>query len=418
MSRLQELRQALGRAHDELIELTGDENAFTAKQHEISDLEGQIRRTNQAMQARAALGRPSDPGAGAHNGNEASGERAKFASLGEQLVAVMRHYGGDGTDPRLVRAPTGAGETDASSGGFLVQTDFANTILTRAYEMGQILQRVTRLPLGDNANGIKIPGIDETSRVTGSRWGGVQSYWLAEGDTVTATRPKFRLIELDLKKLMSVWYITDELMQSAPMVSAIAEQAFSEEIRFMTEDSIFRGDGTGKPRGLLNATCKVTVAKQTGQASKTVLKENIDNMWSQCWARSRSNAVWFINQDVEPQLYSLVQVVGTAGVPVYLPANGLSGAPYGTLYDRPVIPVEYCESLGTEGDIVLADFSQYVLVDKGAAQQQSSIHVRFLYDEMVFRIIYRVDGAPTWHSSLTPYKGSAVKSPFITLASR
>jgi len=59
-----------------------------------------------------------------------------------------------------------------------------------------------------------------------------------------------------------------------------------------------------------------------------------------------------------------------------------------------------------------------VLVDKGAAQQQSSIHVRFLYDEMVFRIIYRVDGAPTWHSSLTPYKGSAVKSPFITLASR
>src|SRR5262249_44089199 len=79
MSRLQELRQALGRAHDELIELTGDENAFTAKQHEISDLEGQIRRTNQAMQARAALGRPADPGAGAHNGNEASGERAKFA---------------------------------------------------------------------------------------------------------------------------------------------------------------------------------------------------------------------------------------------------------------------------------------------------------------------------------------------------
>src|SRR5215468_513468 len=147
--------------------------------------------TNQAMQARAALGRPADPGAGAHNGNEASGERAKFASLGEQLVAVMRHYGGDGTDPRLVRAPTGAGETDASSGGFLVQTDFANTILTRAYEMGQILQRVTRLPLGDNANGIKIPGIDETSRVTGSRWGGVQSYWLAEGDTVTASRPKF-----------------------------------------------------------------------------------------------------------------------------------------------------------------------------------------------------------------------------------
>jgi HK97 family phage major capsid protein len=136
------------------------------------------------------------------------------------------------------------------------------------------------------------------------------------------------------------------------------------------------------------------------------------------WIRSRANAVWYINQDVEPQLYALSQVIGTAGVPVYLPPNGISGNPYGVLFGRPVIPVEYCETLGTEGDLVLADFGQYVVADKGGVQAASSMHVAFLSDEMVFRITYRVDGEPIWHAPLTPYKGSATKSPFITLASR
>ena len=42
----------------------------------------------------------------------------------------------------------------------------------------------------------------------------------------------------------------------------------------------------------------------------------------------------------------------------------------------------------------------------------------FLYDENVFRFIYRVDGKPIWNKPLTPYKGSASVSPFVTLAKR
>jgi HK97 family phage major capsid protein len=114
----------------------------------------------------------------------------------------------------------------------------------------------------------------------------------------------------------------------------------------------------------------------------------------------------------------LSQVIGTAGVPVYLPANGISGQPYGTLFGRPVIPVEYADTLGTEGDITLADYSQYVLADKGGVQTASSMHVAFLTDEMVFRFIYRVDGEPIWHAALTPFKGSNTLSPFVTLATR
>lgn len=88
------------------------------------------------------------------------------------------------------------------------------------------------------------------------------------------------------------------------------------------------------------------------------------------------------------------------------------------LLGRPVIPVEHCATLGTPGDIILADFSQYAMADKGGVQAASSIHVRFLNDESTFRFIYRVDGQPTWKKPLTPKNGSNTYSPFIQLSTR
>jgi len=84
--------------------------------------------------------------------------------------------------------------------------------------------------------------------------------------------------------------------------------------------------------------------------------------------------------------------VGLGGVATYLPPGGLSQAPYGTLFGRPVIPIEQCQTMGTVGDIILADMSEYILIDKGGIQNASSIHVRFVNDETCFRFVYRVDG--------------------------
>lgn len=419
-NKLNDLRAERGTLADALVSFAESKDftaeAFAEKKADIARLDTQITALEEAQKSAAALARPVTPAVGEPGSDKAPG----FKNFGEQLAAVAKAQMSSGLDRdnRLVRAPTGAGEVGPETGGFLVQTDFSSAIFARAYELGQVLSRTQKLTISSNANGIKIPAIDETSRATGSRWGGVQSYWVGEGDTVTSTKPKFRLVELDLKKLMSTMYVTDELLADQSVLTSLANQAFAEEVTFMTEDAIFRGTGAGLPLGILNAPAKVTVAKETGQQAGTIVYENVLKMWSRMWGRSRANAVWFINQDIEPQLYSLSQAIGTAGVPVYLPANGISGSPYGILFGRPVIPVEYCDTLGNEGDIVLADMSQYAIADKGGVQAASSMHVAFLSDQMVFRITYRVDGAPIWHAPLTPFKGSATKSPFITLAAR
>jgi len=62
--------------------------------------------------------------------------------------------------------------------------------------------------------------------------------------------------------------------------------------------------------------------------------------------------------------------------------------------------------LGTAGDIILADLSQYLLITKGGPQLASSIHVMFIYDETTFRIVFRCDGQPAWNSTLTMKDGT------------
>lgn len=221
------------------------------------------------------------------------------------------------------------------------------------------------------------------------------------------------MLELSLKKLTGLCYATDELLQDASALESVIRQAFADEFGFKIDDAIINGTGSGEPLGILKSGSLVTVAKESSQTDKLTV-ENLIKAWNRLWARSRNNAVWYINQEIEPYLYTLK----IGDTPVYVPAGGLSEKPYGTIFGRPVIPLEQCSAAGEVGDIILADLSQYLLADKGGINATSSIHVRFLYDENVFRFIYRVDGQPIWNKPLTPYKGSSSVSPFVTIAKR
>ena len=341
-----------------------------------------------------------------------------FASLGDQLQSIYKAAVNHEIDPRLYKtAAQGAGEAVDSDGGFLIQTSFTTVIERRMYELGQLLNRVRKISISGNS--LELRAIDETSRVTGSRWGAVQGYWVDEGVAPTGSRPRFTKVALKLNKVAALGYATDELLDDAPAMSGIFTEAFAEELLWLVENAIFRGTGAGQPLGFLAHAATVSVAKETGQAATTIVFENLVKMWARMWARSRGNAAWLINQDIEPQLMGMSLSVGTGGVPVYMPANGLSGSPFSTLMGRPVIPIEYASSLGTVGDITLADLSQYLLIDKASGvQQATSMHVAFTTDEMAFRATYRIDGQPIWRSVLTPANGTNTLSPIVTLATR
>lgn len=368
-----------------------------------------------ASAASASAAAAATAGTGADIGKKPRG----FSSFGGFLQAVQRaETPGNPVDQRLFAVATGMGEEVPSDGGFLVERQRETDIRDKMWTLGEVLKRTDNIPIGVGSDGVKIPAVDETSRKDGSRWGGIRAYWVDEGGTLTASKPKIKLLDLRLKKEAALLYVTDELLKDAVALESFATRRVPLELTFVAENALFRGTGAGMPLGILNAPAKIRITKEVGQGGNTIKWENIKKMWTRMFANSRGNAAWWVNQDVEEQLMSMVQVVGTGGIPVYLPANGAAGSPFATLMGRPVIPVEYCSTLGTEGDIILADFSQYITIDKGGVQTASSMHVRFLNDEMTFRFVFRIDGQPLWSSALTPFQGTNTQSPFITLETR
>jgi HK97 family phage major capsid protein len=316
-----------------------------------------------------------------------------------------------------VKAITGMSESVPADGGFLVGTDANTTIMGRVYSSGELARRVSMYPISANSNGMTFLANAETSRVAGSRWGGVRYYWAAEGAEKTASAPTFRKIELSLNKLIGLVYATDELLQDASTLEAYIMDILPQELAVGFDNTIYNGTGAGQPLGILNAPCLVTQAAEAGQAAATIVSENVINMWSRRWVGSR-DYVWMINQDVTPQLIQMNLGVGTGGALTYMPPGGLSGSMYGTLFGRPVIEIEQCPTLGTVGDIALCSWSEYIAIQKGGVQSASSIHVRFIFDESVFRFVLRVDGQPGWNSALTPMNSTVTQGPFVVLATR
>lgn len=342
-----------------------------------------------------------------------------FRSLGEQLRAVATAAMTGRIDPRLDQiqkhaAASGANETVPSEGGFLVQKDFSNELLTEVHETGVLSSRARRVPV--SGNGLKMNAVDERSRATGSRWGGIQAYWLAEAETKLGSKPKFRQIDMSLQKLVGLLYATDELLQDTSALESVARQGFAEEFGFQVDDAMIRGTGAGVPLGILNAPALVTVAKEAAQAADTIVAANLYKMFSRVPARSLTRAQWHINQAVWPQLFTLQDANGNN---LYLPAGRISDSPFGTLLGLPVVPIEQASALGDVGDIILADWQQYLLIEKaGGIQSASSIHVKFETDETTFRWVLRTNGQPIPVSAITPYKGADTLSPFVTLAER
>lgn len=346
-----------------------------------------------------------------HSPNRESYERIMAWTKQARLAGLDR-------DDQEIKAPSGMFESSDPDGGILVPPDVSQSILERDIDEEDFLAESDSLTIRGNM--MTLPALDDASRADGSREGGVASYWAGEADQyATASRPKFRGMDLRLHKLYVFVYLTEELVKDSPFAleNYVSGKA-AREIRFKTNDKMVRGTGAGMPQGVLNSKSKIAVTKETGQAAASILVDNIEKMWMRMNSKARKNASWLINQDTEAQLNLMSFPVGTGGVPIFQPQGALNSPNFPTLKGRPVRTVEFCETLGTEGDIILTNWKYYQAIRKGDVESDMSMHVRFQYGELAYRFTFRVDGQSKWDLPLTPYKGSNTTSAIVTLATR
>jgi len=319
-------------------------------------------------------------------------------------------------DPRLSArlAPTTAGTEGAGAdGGFAVPPDFRTAIQELVAAEDSLIGRTDQRSSSSN-----IFTVPKDATTPWQSTGGVQAYWDGELAQLTQSKPNLTEERIPLDKLTCLIPVSEELLEDAPAMNGYLLSKAPKKMAFKVNLAIVQGTGVGQPTGILNSGCLVTVA-QEGSQNDTIVFANVIKMWSRCYAPARLNAVWLINQDIEPQLLAM-EFPGTASnSPVYLPAGNIAGSPFATIMGRPVIPTQACETLGDVGDILLVDLSSYLTIQKvGGIRSESSIHLWFDYDTTAFKFIWRIGGRPWYDSAIDPRDGSNTLSPFVTLAVR
>jgi HK97 family phage major capsid protein len=345
-----------------------------------------------------------------------------FKSLAHFAARVFDAGQSPRADEMLMQVAAGTGMTSSvnSEGGVLMPPAYSKNIWDRVLQQSNsLLQYCDVYNIDPGTESITIPAINETSRANGSRMGGIRGYWKGELSALTESRPQFRDVTLNPKELYVFAFIADKLLRGAPgTATQILERGAAEEIAFKVGDAIVEGSGSGMPVGVVGHASVVSIAKETNQPAATILTANVRKMMARMHPKFASGAVWFVNQDVLPALETLQFEVGVGGVPVMLPPGGLSDSPYARLYGKPVIPIEYCSTLGTVGDIILANLGAYAVGIRGTVDTAYSMHLKFDYAQTAYRVIFEVDGQPWLNSPITPFKGTNTLAPILTLATR
>lgn len=353
-------------------------------------------------------------------------ERARwgFQNMGEFAQAVRKAVNNPGNmDQRLIQnaaLSTYGSEGAGADGGFAVPPEWRSEIMQMVMGEDSILARTDRQSVSGNS--ITFP-VDETS--AWQTTGGIQTYWDSEAATITQSKPQLTDLTVKLNRLTALVPVTEELLEDAPAMAGYVTRKAGEKMAFKMNDAIINGTGVGQPLGIMSAPCTVSVAKVTSQVAATFHADNAVAMMARMPAQSFGNSVWLINQDVVPQILKLGFAVTTAAGAaagagaLYLPPNGLANqSTYGSLLGRPIIVTEACATLGTVGDVILADLSKYLSVVKGTIKSDTSIHLWFDQNATAFRFVMRMNGQPWLSAAIGRKSGNNTLSHFITLATR
>jgi HK97 family phage major capsid protein len=295
------------------------------------------------------------------------------------------------------------GEASGGVGGYLVPDAFIPQVLQIPMEQAVVRPRATVIPMTTDT--AKIPALNEASRAT-NFYGGILGYWLAEANAITPTTWTAKEVSLSVNTLAGVGKVSKQLLADSPMaVERIIVDCFGNVIRFMEDEAFIRGDAANKPQGVIGSACEVAV---TRAGAGDIATADVLGMLA-AFLGSENRAVWVANRSVIPKLYAIKD----GGNNSLFIANA-GPTPSATLLGIPIVWSENASALGTKGDLMLCDFSYYLIGDRQQVVVDWTDHLFFLNIQSAVRLYERVEGKPWLDSTYTPRKGTA-RSPFVIL---
>jgi len=304
--------------------------------------------------------------------------------------------------------------TVPDAGGALIPEEMRSDLLMNVLENSVVRPLATVIPM--NSLTLDVPAVDETTHV-GSVFGGVVTYWTAEGAAATESQGSFGKVTLENSTLTAYSEAPNQLIADAPAFTGFFNAVMPSALAFGEDLAFLTGNGVGQPLGVQKGTGAIAVTRPTANKVKAA---DIVSMYTRMLPSSLNSAVWVCSPDVVAQLLQLVMPTGDSTTTFVAPplwlTNGLIGAPTMSLLGRPLYVTEKVGALGARGDIMFVDFKQYLVGDRQAITMSSSPHFKFSSNKTAFMLTERVDGRPWMASPLTPANGGATLSPYVVLA--
>lgn len=311
----------------------------------------------------------------------------------------------------------GAGAT----GGYTVPVQFYADLLRLVAEDAFVRQMCTVMPM--QSLSMYVPALNQTGSPaagTSAFFGGIIATWQPEAQTIAQSNPTFNQIQLTARTLEFYTVASNQLLQdNAVALDTLLTTLFKEGMAWFYDYYILRGNGSDQPLGILNAPGTYSQSRTT---ATSFVFADVANMLSHFLMTSWTKGCWVMHPSLIPQLFQLAD--STNGRLIWLSQYGTSGEgglaqkmPL-TLVGLPIYFTEKVPKLGTAGDVSLVDMSKYIVGDRMAIQIETSPHVLFLNNQMVWRIIARWDGQP-WVQQpiyLADGSGSYQVSPYVALA--
>jgi HK97 family phage major capsid protein len=288
----------------------------------------------------------------------------------------------------------------------MVPTQLRSNIMSIEPQDSLVRPRAQVIPAGSPPDAaITMPALDQSGTDPGHMFGGMTFSWIEEGGEKPETDAALKAITLTPHEIAGFVTVTDKLLRNWQASAAFIENLMRGGVSAAEDYAFLRGNGITQPLGAINAPAMKYVNRTTAD---TVTYTDLLEMVARLLMRG-GTPVWSMPQGALPKIGTLTDPEGHH----IWKANAVDGFA-GTLLGYPVRWNNRNPLLGTKGDIILCDWSYYLIKDGSGPFVAASEHVKFTSNKTVIKIFWNVDGAPWLNAPISEENGYEV-SPFIGL---
>jgi HK97 family phage major capsid protein len=283
-----------------------------------------------------------------------------------------------------------------SEGQYTVPTQFVNSLMAMMERTTIVRGRATvqNIPFG----GCEIPGIDYNQTwVDGNdpNLGGLALYWTAEGAQDTQSEPEFRQIGLNSHEATTSVPVTNKLLDNNAIgLEQVLMRLFSQAVGYTEDWNFIRGNGVGKPQGVLNATATLT----SDVTATGITVEELSEMYVKLLPECEDTAIWLVHPLLFSDIMSINADSSNTNPVTFLP--DINGRIQPLIFGIPVVRTKVMPGNYSSGGLALVDFQKYIIGDDLNMEVAVSEHAEFRKRRTLWRCTIRVDGQPLMNASV------------------